>query len=63
LRRKLHATCNRLDVEALAFHERVRAAYLALAAQEPSRWLVCDATQPPETLAAQIWQAVTAREP
>jgi dTMP kinase len=58
LRRKLHASRNRLDDEALAFHERVRAAYLALAAREPSRWLVCDATQPPEIIAAQIWQAV-----
>jgi dTMP kinase len=34
------------------FHERVRRGYLALAAREPGRWLVADATLPvPETSA------------
>jgi len=36
---------NRLDAYTLAFHERVRQGYLALAAEEPDRWLVIDATQ------------------
>lgn len=63
LRRKLHATRNRLDDEALAFHERVRAAYLALAAQEPSRWRIFDAAQPTEQIAAQIWQVVQLTAP
>jgi dTMP kinase len=39
---------NRLDREALAFHERVRAGYLELAAAEPSRWRIIDADRPPE---------------
>lgn len=34
---------NRLDLETLAFHERVRAGYHQLAAQDPSRWVVIDA--------------------
>ncbi len=34
---------NRLDRETLAFHERVRAGYLELARQEPSRWVRIDA--------------------
>lgn len=34
---------NRLDREALAFHERVRAGYLELARQEPARWIIVDA--------------------
>jgi dTMP kinase len=42
---------NWLDAETVAFHERVRAAYLAFAAEEPDRWVVLDATQPPDTLA------------
>ncbi len=63
LRRKLRATRNRLDDEPLAFYERVRAAYLALAAQEPARWLILDATQPQDAIAAQIWQAVATRWP
>jgi thymidylate kinase len=43
------------------FHQRVRVAYLGLAAAEPDRWIVLDATQAPDALSEQIWQAVTAR--
>ena len=39
---------NRLDREALAFHERVRAGYLELVAAEPTRWRIIDAGRPPE---------------
>ncbi len=52
---------NRLDKEALAFHQRVRDGYLALAEAEPQRWIVLDATATPETLARKIWQAVSQR--
>jgi dTMP kinase len=52
---------NWLDAETMAFHERVRAAYLAFAAAEPGRWIVLDATQPPDALAEQIWQEVARR--
>ena len=67
-RRKQHAhkaggEWNRLDSEAAAFHERVRAGYLALAAAEPSRWVVLDATLPPDALAQHVWSAVEARLP
>lgn len=44
-----------LEHEALAFHQRVRAGYLALAQAEPARWLVLDATQPPGVLAEAAW--------
>ena len=37
---------DRLEAEEAAFHERVRAAYLALAEAEPERFLVLDATRP-----------------
>ena len=40
--------------ESLAFHQRVRDGYRALAEAAPSRWLVLDALQPVETLAAAI---------
>ena len=44
--------------EALPFHERVRAGYIALAAAEPGRWMVVDGLQPPELVAARIWEPV-----
>jgi dTMP kinase len=64
--RKLDASAtggewNRLDAEDLAFHRRVRAGYLELAAAEPKRILVVDAAQPAETLADIIWETVLAR--
>ncbi len=52
---------NRLDDEDLAFHRRVRAAYLAQAAQSPARWLVLDATLPPDAVAAAIQAALAPR--
>ncbi len=37
---------NRLDAYTLEFHQRVRQGYLELAAAEPHRWIVVDASQP-----------------
>lgn len=45
---------DRLEAEAAEFHTRVRDAYLALAASEPERFLVLDATLPVDELAAAI---------
>jgi dTMP kinase len=42
--------------ESLAFHNRVRQGYLALAAAEPTRWLALDARLPAATLAEAVWQ-------
>lgn len=52
---------NRLDAETLEFHRRVRAGYLELAGQEPTRWAVIDADCPPEEVQAQIRSAVRVR--
>jgi dTMP kinase len=49
---------DRLEAEADDFHARVRAAYLALAAAEPERFLVLDAREPRESIAAAIRQRV-----
>jgi dTMP kinase len=67
-RRKQHAhkaggEWNRLDSEAVAFHERVRESYLTLAAAEPSRWVVLDATLPPDALAERVWAVAEPRLP
>lgn len=41
-----------------SFHERVREGYLALAAAEPERWRVVDASATPEEVAEQVWAVV-----
>ncbi|MBN6192400.1 dTMP kinase [Microbacterium sp. SSW1-47] len=45
---------DRLEAEQAEFHERVREAYLDLAAAEPERFLVLDAAQQPEAIAERI---------
>jgi dTMP kinase len=45
---------NRMDQETLAFHQRVRAGYLEMAAREPERWLTVDATQSISAIQARI---------
>jgi dTMP kinase len=52
---------NRMEREQLAFHERVRQGYLALAAAEPARWVVLDATRPVAEIQARVRAYVTAR--
>jgi dTMP kinase len=42
----------------LAFHQRVRAGYLAMAASEPDRWRVINSDQPADTVAKALWEAV-----
>jgi dTMP kinase len=45
---------NRMEQKEIAYHERVRAGYLAMAAQDPDRWIVVDAT---EDVGA-VWTAI-----
>jgi len=59
LARKSHRKQDRFEQETLAFHRRVRDGYLALAAAEPERWLVIDATLPGNEIAETIWQKVS----
>jgi dTMP kinase len=50
---------DRFEQETLAFHQRVREGYLKLAADEPERWLVVDASQSKRKIAEIIWQRVS----
>jgi dTMP kinase len=49
---------DRLEAEALEFHDRVRKGYLQLAREEPPRFQIIDATQSEEAIAAEIWARV-----
>ena len=60
-RRRGNAAGDRFEAEALDFHKRLREAYLALAAREPDRCAVIDATSAPEHVADLIWAVVNAR--
>ena len=53
----------RFEEEPLDFHERVRKAYLDLAAADPARWRVLDASQTIERISKRVWDAVCAKFP
>jgi len=59
LARKGDKRQDRFEQEDIAFHQRVREGYLKLAASEPQRWLVIDASQPKEKIEQIIWQKVS----
>lgn len=54
---------NRLDLEAVAFHERVREGYRLLANADPERWVRIQADRSVDVVAADIREAVLARLP
>ena len=54
---------DRFEAEALGFHQRLRAAFLAIAAAEPARCVVIDAQGAPDAVAQAIRAAVAARLP
>jgi dTMP kinase len=64
-RKQLHANddasqWNRMEQEALAYHQRVRAGYLQMAAAEPGRWLLVDAGQAADAVQAAVQTRVQA---
>jgi dTMP kinase len=60
-RRKAGGDWNRLDAYDLPFHRRVRDGYLKMAAAEPGRWTVVDASLGVEALGEVVWRAVVER--
>ncbi len=50
---------DRFECESLEFHERVRHTFLDLAQEDPNRYLVLDATLPPDVIAAAVLERVT----
>ncbi len=59
LARKSTQKQDRFEQENIAFHQRVREGYLKLAANDPERWLVIDATQSKENIEEVIWKRVS----
>ncbi len=48
----------RFEEEPLGFHQRVREGYLKMAASEPERWRVIDATEPVDAISDAVWTHV-----
>ena len=55
------AAADRFESESVEFHEKLRAAYRALAAAEPGRIVVIDGRAPREVVAERIWTIVEER--
>ena len=52
---ELGESADRFEQEERSFHERVRQGYLKLAAEEPDRFRIVDASQTPEAVSDSIW--------
>ncbi len=56
--RRGNATADRFEAEGVKFHQDLRDAYRQIAAEDPERWLLIDATADPDTVAATIWSSL-----
>lgn len=59
--RRGNAEADRFEGEGAEFHEKLREAYLAIAAREPDRCVVIDASAAKDIVAKSIWQVVQSR--
>jgi dTMP kinase len=59
--RRGDAQTDRFEGEGAEFHEKLREAYLAIAASEPDRCIVINASESKETVANSVWRAVQSR--
>jgi dTMP kinase len=59
--RRGNAEADRFEGEGTEFHEKLREAYLAIAAREPDRCIVVDAGATKEAVASAIWEMVQTR--
>jgi dTMP kinase len=54
-----HTPRGPFEQEELSFHHRVREGYLKMAAADPKRWLVIDASLPKRGIARIVWEKVS----
>lgn len=59
LKRKRAKARDRFEEAGLVFHNSIRNGYLKLAASEPERWLVIDATLPRSKISNIVWDRVS----
>ena len=57
-RKKKADEWNRLDAYTVEFHQRVRAGYLEMVKQEPTRWVVIDAGKSWEDVQAELRKVI-----
>ena len=60
-KRRGDKAADRFEAESRAFHEQLRKAYRLLAAAEPDRCVLIDATEPKPAVAERIWRIVGER--
>jgi dTMP kinase len=60
-KRRGGGTTDRFEAESAGFHDALREAYRLLAASEPDRCVVIDATKPKPQVAERIWKTVCER--
>ncbi len=60
-RRRGSETVDRFEKQSLTFHQNLRDAFLAIAAEDPERCVIVDASQSKEDVEQAIWDAVTHR--
>ena len=60
-KKKNGAEWNRMDAHEIEFYQRVRAGYLEMVKQEPSRWVVIDAVGPWESVQEELRKVIEER--
>ena len=60
-KRRGTGTADRFEAEGIKFHQELREAYRRIAAAEPQRCLLIDASAEPDIVAANIWSALRDR--
>ncbi|WP_050419785.1 dTMP kinase [Bradyrhizobium tropiciagri] len=56
--RRGNASADRFEAEGIKFHQDLRDAYRRIAAEDPERCVLIDATPDPDTVTARIWAAL-----
>jgi dTMP kinase len=59
--RRGDGAADRFEGEKLEFHRALREAFRAIAAQDPRRCVLVDASRHPDQVAADVWREVEAR--